>query len=294
MPPVRHLTYESPGGLSDVEVMPFETLRALNDGQTQRADFHVIAIVTGGSGRVTIDFGAPHALVADTAVWIPPGAVHRWNDIATVEGTLVLFEPSVPMPAAVQALTDDLDREPVWRLDTCSPVVATAVAHLALEFAEPPENRPPDQLPLLLAALLGRLQLAASRRVQTDGDADTRGPVAAERPPTDGLAAAFRRSVEQHFALHHDVGFYARLLGYSSRTVTRAALRSTGRSAKTYINERIALEAKRLLAHDGVSAAACAAQLGFADPSNFGSFFREVVGESPAAWARARGSGPAR
>lgn len=49
----------------------------------QRADFHVLAIVDSGPGTVTVDF-VPHRLEPGTIVWIRPGRVHRWDDIARV------------------------------------------------------------------------------------------------------------------------------------------------------------------------------------------------------------------
>lgn len=58
----------------------------------------------------------------------------------------------------------------------------------------------------------------------------------------------------------------------------------TGRSAKAYIVDRIVLEAKRLLAHDRLTAAACANTLGFPDASNFSVFFRKATGMRPGAW----------
>ncbi|MEU8874094.1 SDR family oxidoreductase [Streptomyces javensis] len=48
--------------------------------------------------------------------------------------------------------------------------------------------------------------------------------------------------------------------------------------------DRIVLEAKRLLAHDRLTAAACANTLGFPDASNFSVFFRKATGMRPGAW----------
>ncbi|WP_432161515.1 helix-turn-helix domain-containing protein, partial [Streptomyces sp. NRRL F-5630] len=68
------------------------------------------------------------------------------------------------------------------------------------------------------------------------------------------------------------------------RTLSRAVQQATGRTAKAYIVERIVLEAKRLLAHDRLTAARCADVLGFPDASNFSVFFRKATGMRPGAW----------
>ncbi|WP_441296303.1 helix-turn-helix domain-containing protein [Amycolatopsis sp. CA-126428] len=75
--------------------------------------------------------------------------------------------------------------------------------------------------------------------------------------------------------------------GFAPRTLTRAVQQVTGRTAKAYIVERIVLEAKRLLAHDRVTAARCASELGFRDPSNFSLFFRNATGLRPGTWQAA-------
>lgn len=93
----------------------------------------------------------------------------------------------------------------------------------------------------------------------------------------------FQDGVEAHFREHHDAGYYARALGCSPRTLSRAVQRATGRTAKEYIVDRVVLEAERLLAHERLTAAGCAGTLGFPDTSNFSVFFRNATGMPPGA-----------
>lgn len=79
---------------------------------------------------------------------------------------------------------------------------------------------------------------------------------------------------------------YARSLGYSARTLTRATLASDGVTAKEFIDRRILLEAKRLLAHSEQSAAHIAVQLGFSSATNFSKFFHRHTGKSPLTFRR--------
>ena len=74
---------------------------------------------------------------------------------------------------------------------------------------------------------------------------------------------------------------YAARLGYSPRTLNRLARAHTGRSAKQLIDERVVLEAKRLLSHGGASVADIAQGLGFDDPSNFSAYFLRHTGLRP-------------
>lgn len=107
--------------------------------------------------------------------------------------------------------------------------------------------------------------------------------------PTFG---SFQSSVEAHLHEHHDAGYYARDLGYSPRTLSRAVQQATGRTAKGYLVERVLIEPKRLLSHDGFTASRCAVELGFPDASSFSVFFRHGTGQRPGAWQQA--NGPAR
>lgn len=106
---IRQMTYLPAGRRAvSVETMTFGRLRELNDGDTQRADFHVLAVVDAGPGSVSVDF-LHHPLLDRSAVWIPPGAVHRWDDIAEVTGHLVLFVPTAPVTHATRELVASPD-----------------------------------------------------------------------------------------------------------------------------------------------------------------------------------------
>ncbi|MCX3059265.1 helix-turn-helix domain-containing protein [Streptomyces beihaiensis] len=272
MTEIRQMTYQPVGRrAATVETMTFDRLRELNDGGTQRADFHVLAVVDAGHGSVTVDF-LRHPLQERSAVWVAPGAVHRWEDIAGVAGHLVLFVPTAPVTRATRELVASPDLITHWSIpDADWPFVDTARHHLLLEASAPPGDSSTELPEILLSALIARLGLGLR-------------PRHAETPSINPVFHLFRSSVEAHFREHHDAGYYARTLGYAPRTLSRAVQQATGRSAKAYIVDRIVLEAKRLLAHDRLTAAACATTLGFPDASNFSVFFRKATGMRPGAW----------
>src|SRR5690606_7646504 len=65
------------------------------------------------------------------------------------------------------------------------------------------------------------------------------------------------------------------------RTLTRASLAATGRTAKQLVDDRVALEAKRLLAESDLPVAEIAARLSFSEATYFCRFFARIVGMSP-------------
>jgi AraC-like DNA-binding protein len=93
--------------------------------------------------------------------------------------------------------------------------------------------------------------------------------------------ARFRRRLESGHPRSRRVEDYADEMGCSVRTLTRASLAVTGRTAKQVVDDRVALEARRLLACTTLSVAEVGRHLGFPEPTNFGRFFHREVGMSP-------------
>lgn len=265
---IRQVVYQPPrAAAAAVETLSFPRLRRLNDGATQRADFHVLAVIRRGQGRVSIDF-AEHSLTARTVVWVRPGVVHRWDDIGDLVGDLVLFVPTAPVTAASRDLAADPGKACWPAGDAAWPLLSAALDHLRVEAGvQAPDGRTPELLGLLLSALLLRLD-----------------PPAGVDQARNEVFRRFRDAVEAEFRGRHDVGHYARRLGYSARTLTRHVRAATGRSAKDFLCDRLVLEAKRLLAHDGLSPVRCGERLGFPDAANFSAFFLRETGVRPGAW----------
>jgi AraC-like DNA-binding protein len=97
----------------------------------------------------------------------------------------------------------------------------------------------------------------------------------------------FRDAVETRFASTRRLEDYARTLGYSTRTLSRASMDAGGVGAKEYIDRRVLLEAKRLLAHGDQPAAKIAVRLGFSSATNFSKFFHQRTGTTPLAFRQA-------
>ncbi len=91
----------------------------------------------------------------------------------------------------------------------------------------------------------------------------------------------FKKQLEKDFAKHHQVQHFSATLGLSVKSLNRACLEATGLSTKSCINQRIALEAKRLLAHTALAVQAIAIDLSFEDPTNFVKFFKREAGMTP-------------
>lgn len=214
-------------------------------------------------------------------LWIRPGQVQRFGqDLVTADGVIVLFQPGFLPPAAVSASHMDppYEQQPLTPEGPDVESVRRALDHLVYEYgalASLPLESHAEVLRALLSVLAIRL-------------AEVRGP--ALRPTA--ASETFRRfhaAVERDHAVSRRVEDYATALGYSPRTLTRATLAATGRTAKQYIDDRVLLEAKRLLQHSGLTAVEVTVRLGFSDASDFGKFFRLRTGVTPGAFRESLG-----
>ncbi|MFJ5880791.1 helix-turn-helix domain-containing protein [Kitasatospora cineracea] len=279
-----------PGAPAGVEVLTLAELRArraaADDGdfhRPQRPAFHHLLTLERGSLSHTVDFTA-HTVGPGSWLWVRPGQVQQWGELGDADGTLVLFEPGFPDPATVAAARlDDPFAAAVLHTDgTDREALRHAVHHLHREYASG-ADLPADIHHALLRHLLAALLLRLANPAVPCGSAVTEPGETYRR---------FRQAVEHHFTRTRRVEDYARLLGYSPRTLSRATLAAAGVGAKEFVDRRVVLEAKRLLAHSESSAARIADHLGFADAANFAKFFHQRTGTTPIAFRTAvRGTG---
>lgn len=91
----------------------------------------------------------------------------------------------------------------------------------------------------------------------------------------------FKKMVEEKYMDWHQVGQYAAAIYLTPKHLSSTVKKVSGQTAKEIIQDRITLEAKRLLRYTALSIKEIAYQLGFAEPLHFSSFIRKQTGMSP-------------
>jgi len=117
---------------------------------------------------------------------------------------------------------------------------------------------------------------------------DTHARAASGRPrarPVE-LVARFRQLLESDYQSNKPLVEYARALGISSSRLRAVCMEVTHRSALQLIQDRLLLEAKRVLLYSNMSVAEAAYHLGFEDPAYFSRFFSKNCGSSPREFRR--------
>jgi AraC family transcriptional activator of pobA len=95
------------------------------------------------------------------------------------------------------------------------------------------------------------------------------------------MVRKFNLLVEANFKTEHSVGFYADQLCKSPKTLSNVFAIFNQKSPSQVIQERIVIEAKRLLSYTDKSVKHITFELGFEDVSHFSNFFKKNAGVSP-------------
>ncbi|MEV5612779.1 helix-turn-helix transcriptional regulator [Streptomyces sp. NPDC052225] len=285
---MRDLAYTpavgAPAGVEVVELADLHarSLRHGNDPYAPlRPAFHQLIGARERPLSLTVDF-VDHELPPGAWLWIRAGQVQRFGpDLRGADGVDVLFPSGFLPPAIVAAAHMDppYEQRPLTPRAPDAQGVRLALDHLAYEYgamASLPLQAHTEVLRALLSVLVVRL-------------AKVRDPAPRAAASSDTFRR-FHAAVERDHAVTRRVEDYAAALGYSPRTLTRATLAATGRTAKQYVDERVLLEAKRLLWHSGLPAKEVADALGFPDPSDFTKFFRLRTGVTPGAFRAGPGA----
>lgn len=242
--------------------------------RVHRIDFHIVLLIDGDPVRHMVDFTEYEARAGDL-LWIRPGQVHRFSRTDDYRGTVLTMQPGFLPRATVEATgLYRYDLPPLLHPDEAQLAgLRSALAQLQREYEDT------TTLPLSLHTAVLRHSLTAFLLRLAHLAASS---AEAARLGTDTIFTLFRDAVERGFATNHSVSAYADQLGYSRRTLVRAVRAATGQTPKGFIDRRVILEAKRLLAHTDLPIGRVGAAVGFPDAANFSKFFHQHTEVTPA------------
>ncbi|MFE9835922.1 helix-turn-helix domain-containing protein [Streptomyces sp. NPDC005551] len=242
--------------------------------RVHRIDFHVVMLFHEGPVRHMIDF-AEYEAAAGELLWIRPGQVHRFSRTNGYRGTVLTMQPGFLPRATVEATgLYRYDQPPLLRPDAARfAALEHSLAQLEREYADT-VTLPPGLRTSVLRHSLTAFLLRLAHLAETSAGAAREGG--------DTTFTRFRDAVERGFATNHSVSAYADALGYSRRTLVRAVRAATGETPKGFIDKRVTLEAKRLLAHTDMPIGRVGAAVGFPDAANFSKFFHQHTDLTPA------------
>ena len=236
----------------------------------QRPDFHQLVVCTDGEGTHVVDF-EPVELRRGTLLRIHPGQVQRFVACQPFDATMLIWP--------IKTRGGDIDATPwypgsnaptIWHLDDELLIRANRWLEELREEQAKFDGSPAS------SELLQTLMRSFLLRLATE--------LPPSAPSTSQLPQPYidlRIAIENNLYERPAVSSLATQIGYSTRTLDRACDFAVGKTAKQVLDERIALEVRRLLMHSNQSVASIGLEFGFTDASNFSKFVKRRLGQLP-------------
>jgi AraC-like DNA-binding protein len=236
-------------------------------------DFYLLLYFRRGTGTHTVDF-VTYPVQPGYLFCLAPGQMHSWNLSADSTGYLLFFDASFYLHTYPSGRLREYPffqplRTPLVDLSAQQPPFPELLEQLMREA----ESRFDNRLEVLRGCLFVLLELAA-RHAQPPA-------VAGATAHQNQLLRAFETLLDQHFRTEKAVQAYARWLHLTPNHLNALCRRQRDHTASDLIQRRVLVEAQRLLVHSHQPVKQIALELGFADASYFGRFFRKRTGLTP-------------
>ncbi|MBI3241267.1 MAG: AraC family transcriptional regulator [Chloroflexi bacterium] len=259
----------------EIEVVPLSKLYAQHRDKAtipHRTHFYHIIWYQTGAATHLVDF-KPVEIKASSLLFVCANRVQAFDPLGACDGKEIVFTES--FFSATEAdrlflkstvLFDPLLDVPALRLEplSCAPITSM------FEAIEAESQNPVDgHQHVILKNLLHNLLLMAEREIHKQGLPEIK------KGADFDYTLLFRDALDQQFRELKSVGGYARQIHVSEKRLTQATAQILGRTPKQLIDDRVLLEAKRLLVHSERAIKDIAFELGFNEPTNFIKYFRK-------------------
>jgi len=273
--PVNTMADNFGAGIS-IEKISFKDLLTLDEEflnaseeakQSHREDRHSFFLLEKGTVHLEIDF-QNFQIESPSVTYMHPNQVHRIIALENVTVTSWAINDEKLNPEYLKLLEDITPAKPlVLKKETFS-IISEAVS-LCIKFSERKNDRLyhsllKDSCNALIALVISQyLELAKS----TD-----------KISRFEMVTKAFREILESNYKRLKRPAAYAQKLHLSTPYLNECVKNTTGYSVSHHIQQRVILEAKRLLHHSNSSVKEIAAELGYDAYPYFSRLFTKVTG----------------
>jgi len=240
------------------------------DNPPHRHEFQEIMCIRAGTAEHILD-GERVKVSAKTLLIIPKGHVHRLMPSLGLEGCVVRFKDEFLTTTSFTVFSQftGLFHLPLAQRDFR---VVDALCALIKEEHETMNRHRLTTIANLVQALVSKIEELKLTPLE--------GCVSALREK-QGLWEHFNEKVERYFKDEHSVAFYARELGVSTRKLNEVVQLFLGKGVAEAIDDRLIIEAKRLILFSGLNIKEIAFDLGFEEHSYFSKVFKRIAGIAP-------------
>ncbi|RVU05925.1 helix-turn-helix domain-containing protein [Novosphingobium umbonatum] len=237
-----------------------------------------LLLLEAGHGEMVDDSGSrllqPVSLVA-----VPSGAVHAFRFAEEAQGWVLSVADALLHDARLAGFATIAELfapaaggAMLCRLDGMA-AASRRLGWLLADLAQAMAGGEAGALPAPMVAELAMVLTLAGESLSGENQPKARAG-------RDALVARFRRLVDAHFREGWSVTTYAAALATTPPTLTRACRQVLGKAPGDVVQDRLLLEAMRLLTYTTSSVGQIAQSLGFADPAYFARFFKARSGST--------------
>lgn len=243
-------------------------------GVLHRHDFHELMYLQKGEALFFSDFHQ-YELTEGTLIFISPGQLHAWRgNWESFRLKVIMFRINAVnnwTRSLMTTLPYDKSRTiPYFRLP--SERSQTVEFHFSTALHTFRQS-PAGDNGLVFAYLNVLLAEAAQLYEPCKQEAKTNA--------TEQLTQAFQQALDTHFHRRLKVQDYAGMLGVTLSHLIETVRSTTGQTPKKMVQERLLLEAKRLLVHTQHPIGDISDVLSFQSASQFSRWFKSGVGSTP-------------
>ena len=241
-----------------------------------RAQFYHIYWVQKGTAHYFIDF-EPVEVTANSYLFVNKDRVQVVDTNSVHDGKLLLFTDNFFGKTIDDAnylnhtiLFNDLLDIPVINV-TSTPSLLIMFSALETELEKENDTYHYN----VLHNVLHNLLLLAERERKNQGFQEI------EKGADLDYTLLFKDLLAAQFNKLKSVSAYASQMNVSEKRLTKATMKTVGKSPKKIIDERVILDAKRMLIHTNFSIKQICYNLGFDEPTNFIKYFRKHAEKTP-------------
>lgn len=252
----------------------FEDLSNFEEvGESHRDDWHLFILQENGTTLIEIDF-QKHEIRPSSVIYIHPNQVHRLIGFTNATISSWAINNENLKPEYLKLLEDITPVKPL-SLDKETFSIISETASLGIKYADRKSeilyNALLKDICNTLVALVASQYLAQSKSRTTFSRFEV-------------ITKAFKAALERDFKTVKSPSVYANILNVSPAYLNECVKNTTGHSVSYHIQQRIILEAERLLYHSDNSVKEIASEMGYDDYSYFTRLFARVTGTTPLAF----------
>lgn len=264
--PVNHFSDEHNSGIL-IEKISFNELPEFDEwGQSERHDRHSFFLMETGTISIQIDFQT-HTIGPASIIYMHPNQVHRIMAFENVTVNSLAIDNENLNPEYLTVLEEITPTIPFTLAKEAFSIISEA-ASLCLKISG--QRNTKLYQPLLKDSCNALVALIISQFLQQSKSA--------ERPSRfEIITKAFKQILEHNYTIIKRPAAYAQQLNISTPYLNECVRNTTGYSVTYHIQQRVVLEAKRLLYHSDKSVKEIATELGYDDYPYFSRLFTKVA-----------------